>query len=97
MNATTAKTAYLIKGRDDYGRTIHWIETGCCRVGVIARLPKVAIERYGKDRSYLVNDYSKHGDAAVTYHRTLAAAKAALIAQAIAAGSISAETVIKSV
>jgi len=40
--------------RDSYGRSCHEVRGNNWKVaGAIVRLPKVAIEQYGKERSYL--------------------------------------------
>lgn len=92
-NTATATT--WIPERDSYGRSCHRLyghtaSTNWGTLGIVCRLPKVYIETYGKARSYLVNDWTAPRPAGVdletagivTYHPTLAAAKAHLIAVA---------------
>jgi hypothetical protein len=90
VSATTAPEApapMWIKVRDQYGRTCHDLRNAAYRqVGTVVRMPKVYIDQYGADRSYLVNDWTspdRSEAACITYHRTLAAAKAHLASVAL--------------
>ncbi|MFZ4431630.1 MAG: hypothetical protein ACOYOQ_00385 [Microthrixaceae bacterium] len=66
--------------RDDYGRPMKVLTGNGRTLGVVVTLPKVA-RRANPERAYLVNDWTNPDrDAAVSYHRTLAAAKAHLVA-----------------
>ena len=73
--------------RDRYGRSTHALREypRYRTLGYVVRLPKVSIAagRYG-DAKYFVNNWldTRRPDQKVTYHRTLAQAKAALVAQA---------------
>jgi hypothetical protein len=64
------------KGRDDYGRPVHTYRFG----GRVVKLPATAIA-HGM-LPYLANDWTRPAkpDAAVTFHSTLASAKAHLVA-----------------
>ena len=76
------------KGWDKYGRTCQFVQSASNRVavGMIVRLPKVAIARQ-PGRVYLTNDWTlsyeqKQADAerGVQYHKTLTEAKARMLA-----------------
>jgi hypothetical protein len=69
------------RGRDDYGRSVHYLTSGMTfrTLGVVVRLPKAAIETHDGCK-YLVNNWSlADRDAAVSYARTLSEAKRRLI------------------
>lgn len=67
-------------GRDDYGRRVHYFHAPRT-VAVVVRLPKPWIEVHGKAKSYLVNIWADPQEN-VTYHPTLAAAKAHAVTEA---------------
>jgi len=79
----TATNTYWVKDRDKYGRVNYrYISTGANggTAGVVVKMPRTYTAKY-PDRKYLANDWRlADRDAAVTYHTTLAAAKAALAA-----------------
>ncbi len=77
---TTKTTPYWTKGRDKYGRTAHYYNpNNVVTAGVVVRLPRVYRDKC-PGRDYLANNWRlPEGDPnRVTYHKTLAAAKAAL-------------------
>jgi hypothetical protein len=83
MTTSTIPTTSWMKGRDDYGRTVHHLyrlSDGAC-LGVAVRLPRVWIEQHGPEQTYLVNNWTiqdrDHPDK-VNYFRTLPNAKAFL-------------------
>jgi hypothetical protein len=83
MSNPTTITHIFETGRDKYGRNCHYLRTypGFRTQGVTFKLPKGAQELRTDGNKYLVNNWNKQGDAAISYHRTLAAAKAHLLAE----------------
>ena len=58
---TTADgTEIYVDGKHKHGGATYAIRTNNKRValGVLAKMPKLYIEKYGKDRSYMVNDWT---------------------------------------
>jgi len=83
MNETQDYPTSELPFRDSYGRSCHEVRGNNWKVaGAIVRLPKVAIEQYGKERSYLTNDYrmehtsDNEASGKVQYHATLREARA---------------------
>jgi len=87
--------AFTGSHRDEYGRTCHTLRSfpNYRTLGVVVRLPKCAIESRTDGAKYLVNNWTKEDrfpnglegeNTAVSYHPTLAAAKAALLTQVAA-------------
>lgn len=80
---TTTTATVWFRSRDKYGRSCH--EAGN-RIGVVTVLPKAAVERHNGCRYMATLWGVEHGDIdgqswqdrAVTYHRSLKAAKAHL-------------------
>ncbi len=81
---TNPLPAYWSPTKDKYGRSTHDLYYRGRVLGVVVRLPKAYIAKYGKGRSYLANDWTMQVPAGVdleaagkvTYHATLKAAKA---------------------
>jgi hypothetical protein len=75
----TTTVPYWTTARDKYGRTAHHYHPNhVVTAGVVVKLPRSYTAEH-PDRSYLANDWRvADRDSAVTYHTTLAAAKASL-------------------
>lgn len=76
---TTTTTARWTSSRDKYGRATHTYNVNGRTAGVVVRLPRVYRDKC-PGRNYLVNNWTltDRDPARVTYHATLAAAKATL-------------------
>lgn len=82
-NNDTLPTIVFTPERDKYGRSCHRLSSYPTyrTLGYVVRLPKLAWESCGGNK-YLVNDWTANDrNQAVSYHPTLKAAKAALVAQ----------------
>jgi hypothetical protein len=70
-------TGYWTPAHDTYGRSASKLVTvKGATVGVIVKLPKAYTAKYGA--TYLSNDWTQRGEAAVRYHESISAAKARL-------------------